>query len=312
MSKINTNVEFDYVNEQYKVTAFCTGADWSSTATVVITDPRGFESTSISISPNDNPILGYPRGSATSTFISSELGGYTYIDAYPNSVQFNDLATALKLSADPNVGVFSSAIQAIETGTFPFAVRLSKVDDVYSGVPLIISRGDSVPIFYVSGVSGKNNLTYGSTQAVALTGHNYANCIGQIVSGAHSGTQFHVGSYNLAGRTLVIDKDATTWSGEYFKLMPYRTVTAYSGWETYTGQAGGISARFSLDESRAVGVGSIITYGVHIGNTVYDVPGAIGLSPGLLTLPCTQAAIPNLNYLYDVAVGDTVSYTASG
>jgi len=325
MSKINTTVEFDYINRQYQATAIGTGSNWNSAATITILDPRGFEAAAISVSPNDSPALGLPRGHGTRTFDSDTFGNYSYIDTVTTQLHYVDISTmlhfsdALSLTGSGGLtgyprSVYSGIIKAYETGVYPTYVRISQLDSVYSGVPLVIERGDSVPIYFVSGISGKNNLSYGSTQVIsaALTGKNYANCIGEIVSGAHSGTQFHCVSYNMNSSVLVIDRDATAWSGEHFKLMPYRTITNYSGWEVYSGQAGGVQAMFTLDEAFPVGIASITSSAANVSTPTVDVGTAIGGAAASITVLATTATMPNLSYLYDVTYGDTVQYIEAG
>lgn len=316
MAKINTTVDFDYVNGQYKVTALGTGSNWNSSASVVITDPKGFQAASIPVSPSDNPLLGYPRGSTTYTF-NIPAAGYNFIDTDKNSLAYNDYATSLNIHNEPSLSAFSGTIKAIATGLTQYNT-VSQIDDVYSGIPVLITRGDAVPHFYVESVSNKNVIRYNTTllSSAYLTGAgcNLDDSIGVILSGAYSGTKFHVWSHSPSTTGITIDRDATNWSGAYFKLMPYRTITSYSGWENYSGQTNGVHASFGLNSARSVELGSLALVGSHLSSSTLDAGNVLGIGPAGINLPVTVAAVlsPTAAYQYDIALGDIIQYYKSG
>lgn len=321
MATINTTVDFDYISGQYKIAAISDSLSvtgWSNTtAAVYITSPKGYlMSPAIPVTVNDNNYQGWARGYATGAF-GFNLSDVNTIEPSNNKLYYSDYSTSLKLSASTTLSLpIGSVIELLETGTYPTYSYVSKVNNVYNGVPILINRGDSAPHFLITGVSNKNQVYYGNTSLTTyqLTGHNYNDCIGQVLNGSASGTKFFVTDYTQGTSKLTIDRDASTWSGALIRLSPYRTITAYSGWLTYTGQAGGLRSEFTLNSSIPTGVGNLKITGATYSTAGLDVGTILGLAAIGTTTNVSYISIPatGIVNLLDIQAGDIFEYKASG
>lgn len=208
----------------------------------------------------------------------------------------------------PSLG---GAVTAYITGSLPNIITVSRGTNSYVDVPALVYRGDTVLQAQISYTSGLNYLRLTNTTVPALTGHSFNGYIGQIISGAHSGQNFTVTSTTSSETGIFVDRVVSGYSGEIVKLMPYKMVTAYSGWGPYTGGGdlgnNGIKSEFTLDSALKRGIGSPSINMALSGYGTFDIGPSLLGSPGVsvdtMTLIYTRPG-----YLVDTQIGDLITY----
>lgn len=173
---------------------------------------------------------------------------------------------------------------------------LTKRVNAYLGVPLVITRGDSV--VYATVTSDTEPQVSGN---VSLA--NVAQSVGQFVTGPAAGDYFVVNSVDEATSLLDVDRQLTGYSGSLVKLMPRRTVVGYSGWSET-----GTRTTFDLDQDRPTGsslsypAGSYFSYGLY--------PFSHPYLTGNPTLTGRSVIVPEDAYGRSIEVGDLFTYTS--
>jgi hypothetical protein len=202
---------------------------------------------------------------------------------------------------------------------------LDKGTKSYINTPILVRDGDAVLHGSIATVTNKNQitLTTGNNAASNYGSYNYNNCIVQVLSGSASGQTFSIRSNNST--TLYTDRDCTSMSGQIVKIMPYRIVTTYSGWNynpapnptigTNKG-SGGIISRFGVNESIPAKVGSLTyTGGYYSGNASLAHPQAVLAGSSIYSTPGLYSgsiiALRNDVYKRRPNVGDLVYYNPS-
>lgn len=249
------------------------------------------------------------------------LGGYDagIMRTDTSGVYVSDLYTNWHLSADAiwdaTFPGLSAVVGSIETysNESPY-LNIDSRDNKYLDTPLLITRGDPVTYGSIATVSGLNyvSLTY-DKQVASYTGYNITNSVCQIISGAHSGQCFSITSHTLGQSGFYVDKDCSSYSGEVIKIMPYRTVTSYSGWDyCVSGQgnkgSNGINSRFGLSSTIPNKVGSLYyTAGAYAGTDTTFHPNL----PLYALVPCSKVFLSGDIYGRDIQIGDLVYYNPS-
>lgn len=233
---------------------------------------------------------------ASSVSFGLDLGGY--IAAYDSSFGRTDLSgvyvgvpsTNWEMSSeidyppglylvntiDQNTTYYLTNRQAYETGWLSSPVlNLDKRSDKYIGDKLLITRGDAVLHATIATVTNKNALTLTTSNlppGISYSSYNLNSSIVEVLSGAASGTTFAVTNHAPGSSTIYVDRDCFSMSGQLVKIMPYREVTSYSGWNYNTGLpvnkgSGGIMGRFGLNQTIPNKIGSLYyTTGTFIQN----------------------------------------------
>lgn len=319
MTTIYPIADFDYINKRVNVTLQGTGADWS-TAEVLLIAPEGYIAGNAFVSPTDS-YNGFYRGTSSipMTF-SIESLGESLTPANNNQFYYTEPYTNWILSSGVSNPAIAAAVGAYETTNIPAAIKVSKTDDVYVGLPVILTRGRNTAHLQITSVSGKSYFTYENTNLSnsVLNNASFNDCMGIIISGANTGTKFFVTS-TVTGTNpgCFIDRDATNWSGQLVKLCPYRTISAYSGWDTYTapGQAQrGIRSLFTLDSNLPQSVGNYTDKSMdYLTNNTFDVGTILGIGAIGQNITC-GVFFGTLPYSYqeDISIGDTFIYTLNG
>lgn len=330
MVKVQATADFDYINKKVYYTVQGTGSrDWNS-CIVSLISPKGYIASQGTVS------RGFNYGSFSMGMASGEMymqyGNYGFHDQHTTNVKsslfFSDFYSHWVLSRAVDTSV-QAVFTGVETGLIPPTITISQIDNVYEGVPVLIERGDAVGHFRIDTVSGQNTVTV-STDAgatVYLSTSNLANSIGEVLSGARSGQRFYVHSFNGSTSQLTVDRNLTSYSGDLIKVMPYRHVVGYSGWENYTGfnphpsfnnsnysnTFGGILSKFTLDAERPISIGSAMTGRTMTaidGEVTYDMQSLFNVGgSGIVTFPSKASFLDkDLTYNRDVQFGDIVVF----
>jgi hypothetical protein len=169
--------------------------------------------------------------------------------------------------------------QAYETGWLSSPIlTIDKRSNKYIGDKLLITRGDAVLQATIATVTNKNALTFTTNNlppGASYANYNLNSSIVEVLSGAASGTTFAVTSHAAGSSTVYVDRDCFSMSGQLVKIMPYREVIGYTGWNYDTGLpsnkgSGGIMGRFSLNQNIPNKIGSLYyTTGTFV-NSIYS------------------------------------------
>jgi hypothetical protein len=215
-----------------------------------------------------------------------------------------------------------------ETGLAQNTYVFPKIDDLYSGIPVIVTRGDAVLHAFVDSISGNNFLAVNNeSETTTIPSHDYAGAKGEVLDGGFAGEIFHVVSTGWFGGNLIleIDRDAKTvsegYSGAIIALYPRAVIVGYSGWEsmststTLTTTGEGITAQFNLDSAIPENVGSWTGANPTVNGTVqFDSSPLLFGVPSVSTEGEVNGTSINItNYiddLRDARVGDLFYYDA--
>ena len=239
------------------------------------------------------------------TSIQTTINDAVFYTLYP---------TQWEVSAEPSGAIFVNETRAIEqvlvNSKFNY---FEKKDDSYPNVPVVIERGDAVAHGTVDVVTGSNVFTLTTTNAAgAYSSQNMLNCMAEVISGASSGQTFAV--VGQVGTELTADTDVTDLSGQLLKLMPYRTVTGYSGWEDHSAGAnlgsGGVQGRFDLDTTIPTKVGSLLFNDGNYSGVEYGKYPDLGVDTSLTAgfFPYSVVTVTGDAHDKDIAPGDVIFF----
>jgi hypothetical protein len=243
---------------------------------------------------------------------TDDYGGYDSSVANPDlyGVHVGYKSTTWEMSREQD---FVGVISALEEGAITsIYTNLDRRDDMYLDTPLLITDGDAVTYGTVATTSGSTFLTLTYDKAVtAYSSYNLNNSLCVVLSGANSGDTFAIRQHSTSSAYLKADRDIDYLSGQLIKVMPYRTITSYSGWDysastsSYLGD-GGLKSRFGFSESIPNGPGSInYTSGTYSGNSLIAHPYLLGVSG----FNGSTVALMDDAYRRTVSPGDIVYFT---
>lgn len=313
LSDYNIAVDLDYVSNQYKaslINPFTTGSTTSKVCKIFDGDGTILKVFNLTSQSAGSISLFAGSGSFDSVFSQNDGGYDTSIARQDNSGVYASYAeTNWHLSSDFPLAVIAE--DSLLSNLYIIADR--RVDNnLYSGIPVLITRGDAVTQGVVSSVTDSNfvTLTY-DRQLGSYTGQNITDCIGTVISGASLGENFAVRSHTIGQSGFYVDIDATHLSGQLVKLQPYRTVNAYSGW-TYTGSNSsnlgdfGLKARFGVTPTIPIKAGSIhYTSGTYSGTTTIYHPYDPAQTP---IVTASVVALKSDTYRRTLEHGDVVYF----
>lgn len=197
------------------------------------------------------------------------------------------------------------------------AVIIDRRDDnAYIGKPLVITEGDAVIYGKVDTVTQDNlvTLSHSAFTTGVYTNMNLNDSIGQVISGSNSGEYFSVIGLSGVSDNIIVGQAFTDYSGQQVKIMPYRTVSDYSGWDYSSGGngnkgGGGVVGRFGVSETIPTLAGSLhYTSGTYSGTITFAHPN----DPSAGTVfPGSTVALVKDDDLREVKVGDLIFYNPS-
>lgn len=315
MSQQKIDINFDYVEKNSKVTVLSTAS--GVYYNIFLFDPDGVVMQTCSASPVDgNNFISTSTGFLNFDYPLKSYGTDTSIKSTDLSgVYYSDFYTNWQLSAENDILDIVLGIEVASSTNYNIPV--DRRNEMYLGQIAMITRGDAVYQGTLTTVSGEV-ITLTTNKAVAsYTGYNMANCIGKIISGAHSGQYFSTTTHTLGSSNIYVDQDLSSMTGELVALMPRREVTTYSGWY-YTGQVGslgekGVKARFGFSENIPLRVGSMLhPTGYYSGVSVRHHPA----DPDGLSIPLTwnmsTIALSGDAYGRSIEFGDLIYFSPSG
>lgn len=315
MSDYILNANVSYSERKINVSALYTGSTSNPVSAVgwIVKNPKGVIISSSSFQLEDQFQL-MPGYYGTASFgLRAAAFGSTITST--TGIYFSDMLVNWKTSD------YNANILLIETGLSPNGITISQRDNIYSGVPVLITRGDSVLQTRVDSVAGGNYIAWNCQEAAINTiagTFNYNNSIVEVLSGSNAGQIARITSYDTTG--FYVDRDVYSWSGNYIKVMPRRWIKEYTPWSrpdpTNYSEAGtgDILAEFKLSEAKPTGVGFAYNLtGQFINNVsvdVYQISQGVGGSNFFNTSGTTILLQRPLDQK-DVQPGDVLFYYAN-
>lgn len=260
MINADLNIVVDYQNKYSTVCLTSTGQ--LSNGSIFLFDKNGcpvqkstinvvtgsnFITTSTGYLPFSYPLFAY--GVDTTVGRTDSTGLY-----------YGDFYTNWQLSAEND---FANVLLAFEwAAASNYNIPVDRRNNMYLDTVALVTRGDAVLQGTIATVTSGSIITLSTDKMItAYSGKSLNHCLGYVLSGAATGSYFNVTSHTQGSNNIYTDSDLTSLSGQLVKIMPYRTITTYSGFN-YTGEQGskgnkGITTRFGFTEPLPTTLGSI-------------------------------------------------------
>lgn len=305
-NEISLDLNFDYQNLKYKVgISYLNGFAIPDSVTSVpykIIDSNGIIM-SVGNAAVDSSILESKYASDSPSFGAEDQYCYA-LDrgSQSGSLYFTNPYKEFRIDYNLDPGI--AALSGLFYFTYIAGSNLtySQKSNSYSGVPIQLKRGEASLNAKVTAVQG-NRITWTNNTLVAShLGVDFSNALVTFLSGAHSGEQVRVISYNNSSKHLFLEKSGN-YLNEIIQVAPRLEVIGYSGWSS---SEVGARIRFDIDHPIPAGLGSYTGIVTVSGNSTWDI------LPGLPVVTST-VTIPKDEYFRNPEFGDIIKFkTALG